>query len=93
MNHQIKVIGETIMQIQVLNKDLGFFTATPITVQRRDTDGEILWCNHAEADTESELVHVPNPHGQDDEYTVNYEVCKKCNMFRRENDTEWEYEG
>jgi len=67
------------MKISVLNKDLGFLTEKPITVQRFEFDGqedELVWCNHAGAIEEEVDNEIPNINGRDIAWTDRVLVCK-----------------
>lgn len=85
--------------IFVHNRDLGFFTQTPITVQgfQKNSDGEeeLMWCNHANADAERievmamewdrELGYLPTGTAWEDCWK-----CDKCDAYRFIDAKEWE---
>lgn len=39
-------------------------------------------CQHTKIELEPQLVHHPNPHGQDTEFTATVEVCQTCGGYK-----------
>lgn len=80
-------------EIFVHNKDLGFWTQTPITAQRFElVDGELelVWCNHAGSESEEIESSIINPNGADHVWYTMIEVCDKCDAIKRPGDNYWE---
>ena len=89
----------TAKQIFVHNKDFGFFTQEPITVQRKeviseDFNGEqetdVVWCNHAEAEEVEEEHQTNNIDAPDMVWTDKALVCHKCKAYKFDGDTDWQ---
>jgi len=85
------------MKILVNNKDYGFFSAQPITVQvidwHRDEDEpyeDVLWCNHDGAEEEEDAIHHAFNNGSNSEYTVSLLKCNKCEAYKRADADRWE---
>lgn len=78
------------MRIVVDNKDYGFFSEKPITVQVIDPNEGVVWCNHDGAEEETVSFDHYNPDGQDMTHTENITYCDKCEAFKREYEDEWE---
>lgn len=85
------------MKIQVNFKDYGFFSQTPITVQRIDwhkDEGEgykdVLWCNHDGHEIQENTRQIINVDSQDQEWTTNDLVCDKCEAYKPEHEDYWQ---
>lgn len=82
------------MKIFVNNKDLGFFTATSITVQRFaeiiDGERELIWCNHAGAVSEKVENQIDRIDQPDITWTSYVLVCDKCPAYKKEGEDFWE---
>lgn len=79
------------MRIYVNNKDYGFLTQEPITIQRfaDDSKEDLLWCNHAGAEEvkqENQINRIDQP---DIVWTDKIMVCK-CGAYRFEFSDFWE---
>lgn len=78
------------MNIHVINKDLGFFTQEPITVQRfHSFDRELEWCNHAGAETQETENTIYRPDDTDTVWIAKTLVCDKCGAYQLPNDSFW----
>lgn len=66
----------------------------PVTVVRLgqvDEDSfEIVYCNHANATAETEVVQIDRVDQEDLVYNVNYMLCDKCGAIKRETDDWWD---
>ena len=79
------------MNINVRNRDYGFLSCKPVTVQVF-YKGELIHCNHDgyfEDEHDFEIIR-----SDDSIRTVSnrYEVCDKCNAYRLVGDEEWQDE-
>lgn len=84
-------------QIYIKNKDLGWWSEQPITVQRFETiyneddfDKELVWCNHAgfeEKEVENEY-HTPDARTL--EWTDRILICPKCGAYKMVWDEYWQ---
>ena len=77
--------------IYVQNKDFGFLTETPITVQKTEQiDGEtaVVFCNHAQAEEREIEQQVDRQDQPDIVWTDHILVCK-CGAYKFEYDNEW----
>lgn len=78
------------MKIDVNNKDLGFFTQEPITVQSITREGEVLFCNHAGAGEQDLISEMYNPVTEEHkQWTTSVLVCDKCGAVKRKYE-DWE---
>lgn len=80
------------MQIHVKNKDYGFFSEQPITVTRLE-DGEIVYCNHAQAVEEEFSQEFSFNDGTYVEVNKSFLKCYKCGAFKDLTylNNDWEY--
>ncbi len=82
------------MKINVIHKDFGYFSEVPITVQRFepdwDGDMELVWCNHAGAESETFEKMVPRIDQPDIVWEDSILVCLKCGAFQRSYERTWE---
>lgn len=76
------------MKILVKNRDYGFFTAKPVTVQVK-YKGQLISCNHD--GYEQEDYHGEYLASDDTvrHYYERHEVCDKCHAWRVVGDEEW----
>lgn len=77
------------MKIDVQNKDLGFFTQSLITAQRRE-DGEVVWCNHhgaVQETVENQIDRIDEP---DITWKSSVLICDKCSAYKLEGDDWWQ---
>lgn len=83
-------------QIFIKNFDFGFLTQQTPTVQYFEVneDGEkfLVWCDHAEAETQVDEHEIYIPDGRDIIYTTTTLVCSKgdCVAYKLEGTSEWE---
>lgn len=85
-------------KITILNKDLGFWTQEPITVQRFHTvnypDGdfekELVWCNHADAELISVYGEASRLTKPDITIITKIWICPKCEAYRQDGDSYWQ---
>ena len=75
--------------ITILNKDLGFFTESTVTIQRFDEEGDLIWCNHAGAEEEEAYNQVDRVDQSDLTWTEIIKVCDKCGAWQFDGDREW----
>lgn len=79
------------MKINVIKKDLGYFTQEPITVQRieklDDEDTEVVFCTHAGA-VEEEKETWPTNY-DDRTYIVTTLVCDRCGAYKVGDENIW----
>lgn len=76
------------MKIAVRNRDYGFFSAQPVSVQVYHK-GYLISCNHDgyfEDEYDTDIIR-----SDDTIRTVwnTYEVCDKCNAYRQLGEEEW----
>jgi hypothetical protein len=83
-------------QIFIKNFDFGFLTQREPTVQYFELNGDgekvLVWCNHAEAETQVDEHEIYIPDGRDIIYTTTTLVCIKenCQAYKLEGAREWE---
>lgn len=70
------------MHINIKSNQYGFFSEEPITVTRSDYAGELVWCDHAQADEEQ----FSGEHYFDDgtfvEVNRRFLKCYKCGAWK-----------
>jgi hypothetical protein len=77
------------MRINVKHEDLGFFTEKPIPVVKRE-DGNIIWCNHAAAETDTDELHYMSFSGLSCR-KVQYRYCPTCGATQDSHqEMEWQ---
>lgn len=83
------------MHIHIQNRDLGFFTQEAVTIQKFEvTDGEktLVWCNHAEAETQEIVNEIYRPDQADIVWKSSVLVCYRCGAYKGEDNNFWEDE-
>lgn len=76
------------MKVLVRNRDYGFFSAHPVTVQVK-YHGHLINCNH---DGYEEEDYVGEMIGRDDSirrWYEKHEVCDKCYAWRVKGEDDW----
>lgn len=84
----------TEMKINVINKDLDFWTQQEIPVVKYgvmdDGEKELIYCNHAGAEEETVHNEVPRIDGPDIEWNSKVLVCGKCQAYKLDGDDYWQ---
>lgn len=75
--------------IIVSERSLYPFGEEPVTVQRFE-DGELVWCNHAGAESEIVQHQINNIDSPDDVWETTEMVCNKINCRAYLVDGHWE---
>lgn len=76
------------MKIAIRDRQYGFFSTQPITVQKLE-DGLVTSCNHDgyyEEDLPQERIASD---GTVREWTIKAELCDKCYAWRQVGEEEW----
>lgn len=76
------------MKIAVRNRDFGFWSAKPVTVQVKYL-GHLISCNHDGYEEEDYVGEALRPDDTIRRWFEKHEVCDKCYAWRVKGDEEW----